>query len=249
MFQLSIITINYNNEAGLIKTLHSLRNQTYKDYEHIIIDGGSTDGSLDTIIENKQHFSYWVSESDKGIYNAMNKGITVAKGNYLYFLNSGDELAENALQNIFENKASDSHFIIGEVMIGNHVFKKKKMLTLFDIFYIGINHQSFFVKKVVFEIVGAYQEKYKITADSIHFISSLLKYNLSYVVLDVLVAIIEPGGVSTNSIDSNMQERYLFLQNEHPVLLNDYKELYRYRKLNIVSRMFNRFKYLMTKNG
>ena len=246
---LSIITVNYNNAPGLQKTIGSVFAQIFKNFEYIIIDGGSTDGSLAIIESVKDKTTYWVSEQDKGIYNAMNKGIAVAKGEYLYFLNSGDELVENALQKIFENKAYDSHFIIGEAKIGNHIFRKQKKLTLFDIFYIGINHQSFFMKKDVFEIAGLYQEKYKITADSLHFISSLLKYNLSYIVLDVLVAIIEPGGVSTNSIDSNMQERYLYLQNEHPVLLNDYKELYRYRKLKIVSRIINTFKYRMTKNG
>lgn len=74
MIKLSIITINYNNVFGLKKTIESVKSQTFQDYEWIVIDGGSTDGSKELIEENKQYFSYWVSEPDKGIYDAMNKG-------------------------------------------------------------------------------------------------------------------------------------------------------------------------------
>ncbi|MFZ3274524.1 MAG: glycosyltransferase, partial [Lutibacter sp.] len=88
---LSIITINFNNLEGLKKTMASVLGQTWKEFEYIIIDGGSTDGSAAYIESQSQHLNYWVSESDKGIYNAMNKGIKVAHGEYLLFLNSGDE--------------------------------------------------------------------------------------------------------------------------------------------------------------
>lgn len=85
----SIITINYNNADGLRRTIESVVNQTYKDIEYIIIDGGSTDGSVDVIKEYGSQIDYWVSEPDKGIYNAMNKGILQAHGEYLNFMNSG----------------------------------------------------------------------------------------------------------------------------------------------------------------
>ena len=86
----SIITINYNNKDGLLKTIESVLCQTYKDFEFIVIDGGSTDGSREIIEKYAGHIDYWVSEPDKGIYNAMNKGIKVAHGDYLNFMNSGD---------------------------------------------------------------------------------------------------------------------------------------------------------------
>ena len=98
--KLSIITINYNNAAGLKKTLDSVAAQTYTDFEHIIVDGASTDGSVDEIIAYSQspianrHKIIWLSEPDTGIYNAMNKGIKKASGDYLLFLNSGDFLVE-----------------------------------------------------------------------------------------------------------------------------------------------------------
>lgn len=93
VIKISIITINFNNSKGLVQTLDSVAQQTYNNYEHIIIDGASTDGSKSIIEQYKNknpHVTYWVSEKDEGIYNAMNKGITHAQGQYLLFLNSGD---------------------------------------------------------------------------------------------------------------------------------------------------------------
>lgn len=95
---LSIITVNLNNNLGLQKTLRSIQSQSYTDYEHIIIDANSTDGSLETIIKyttETSHLSYWISEPDKGIYDGMNKGIAHAKGEYIFFLNSGDFLFDD----------------------------------------------------------------------------------------------------------------------------------------------------------
>ena len=86
----SIITVNYNNLEGLKKTVESVKNQTYQKFEYIVIDGGSYDGSLEFIKDNESLLDYWVSEPDSGVYQAMNKGIEKATGEYLLFLNSGD---------------------------------------------------------------------------------------------------------------------------------------------------------------
>ena len=86
---LSIITINYNDFSGLKKTVESVIKQTYSNFEYVVIDGGSTDESYKYLQEKKDSFSHLVSEKDAGIYNAMNKGIRAAKGEYLLFLNSG----------------------------------------------------------------------------------------------------------------------------------------------------------------
>ena len=88
--KLSVITINYNNAEGLAKTMDSVFRQRFSDFEYIVIDGGSTDGSKDLIVNNQDKIAYWCSEKDSGIYNAMNKGIREASGEYLLFLNSGD---------------------------------------------------------------------------------------------------------------------------------------------------------------
>ena len=101
---LSIITVNFNNNKGLIATLNSIKNQSFTSYEHIIIDACSTDGSKETIIKYSKetsHLAYWVSEKDSGIYDGMNKGIEHASGEYLYFLNSGDCLIKDVLRHFF----------------------------------------------------------------------------------------------------------------------------------------------------
>lgn len=90
----SIITINYNNCEGLEKTIQSVIEQSYKGYEYIVIDGGSTDGSIDIIKKYEPSITFWVSEKDSGIYNAMNKGIRHSTGEYLNFMNSGDTFYE-----------------------------------------------------------------------------------------------------------------------------------------------------------
>ena len=93
--KLSIITINFNDAKGLEKTIQSVINQTYKDFEYIVVDGASTDGSVDVIKKYSNKLTHWVSEPDTGIYNAMNKGTRMASGEYCLYLNSGDFLADN----------------------------------------------------------------------------------------------------------------------------------------------------------
>ncbi|WP_291275238.1 glycosyltransferase, partial [Flavobacterium sp.] len=101
MNMISVITVNYNNDNGLKKTIESVINQTYKNFEFIIIDGGSTDQSSEIIKNYQDKINYWVSEPDKGVYSAMNKGIKVANGDFLIFMNSGDVfINENVLQNV-----------------------------------------------------------------------------------------------------------------------------------------------------
>jgi glycosyltransferase involved in cell wall biosynthesis len=99
---ISIITINYNNLNGLRKTVESVIQQSYKSFEYIVIDGNSNDGSKEYLLSLKKEFAYFISETDSGIYNAMNKGLKQAKGQYLLFLNSGDCIAEkNSLEKIY----------------------------------------------------------------------------------------------------------------------------------------------------
>ena len=112
--KLSIITINYNNLEGLKRTYESVVSQTCQDFEWIIIDGGSTDGSKEFIEEHRDKFAYWCSEPDKGIYNAMNKGISKAKGEYLNFMNSGDEYADERVIEEFIDTKWEEDVILGD---------------------------------------------------------------------------------------------------------------------------------------
>src|SRR5574344_2795323 len=114
MPKFSIITINRNNKNGLEKTTKSIISQLFTDYEFIVIDGGSTDGSADVIRKYATHITYWISEPDKGIYNAMNKGITHAYGDYLNFMNSGDCFHSPAVLDEINRQLHDEDILIGK---------------------------------------------------------------------------------------------------------------------------------------
>ena len=156
MQKLSIITVNLNNAIGLRKTIESVVNQTFTDFEYIIIDGGSTDGSVDVIREYSEKITYWVNEPDKGIYNAMNKGIKIAKGEYLQFLNSGDFLIDNrVLKSIFDLERNED-VLYGEAVLGDNLEKKIKFPPspkIIDHEYFWTNtltHQSTLIKRTLF---------------------------------------------------------------------------------------------------
>lgn len=171
--KLSVITINLNNKDGLKKTIESIVSQNFSDYEFIVIDGESTDGSVDIIKQYEDKITYWVSEKDTGVYNAMNKGIKQAKGEYYYFLNSGDKLvSDNVFSTIFENNPHDS-FICGN-FIAEHKgdlqkdesYKNRNWnFSLYDLYAGFLCHQAFFIKADNFEKYGLYDEDYKIVSD------------------------------------------------------------------------------------
>ena len=168
---LSIITINYNNREGLQRTIDSVVSQTFTDYEWIVIDGDSTDGSRELIEQYADHFAYWCSEPDKGIYNAMNKGISHAKGMWLQFLNSGDWLYENTtLEKVFA-KEHEADVLYGDAII---VYKNNYQLPThfpekISLSYIighPLRHQATFYKDSIFHN-NKYDESYKIISDAV----------------------------------------------------------------------------------
>ena len=161
--KLSIITINLNNDTGLKKTIESVINQTLKNFEFIIIDGGSTDRSVELIKEYAGQINYYVSEPDKGIYNAMNKGIRQTHGEYCFFLNSGDYFVkENVLEKVFNN-IFDEDVVFGNLLVclnGKLVGKRrsKERLTFLDVYSGLIKHQASFIKRQLFDKFGLYNE-------------------------------------------------------------------------------------------
>ena len=126
--KLSIITINYNNLEGLKKTYESVVCQTWTDYEWIIIDGGSTDGSREFIEEHQDKFAYWCSEPDKGVYNAMNKGIAKAQGEYLNFMNSGDRFYDHQTLNEVFSSGFQEDILYGNELQYNEMNVIKDLL-------------------------------------------------------------------------------------------------------------------------
>lgn len=203
--KLSIITVNLNNLEGLKRTYESIVSQTFKNYEWLVIDGGSTDGSKEFIEQHQDKFSYWCSEPDKGIYNAMNKGIVRAKGEYLNFMNSGDCFAsENTLTEVFCTPQT-ADILYGYMLVstinGNVFFMRsmKEELHWYDLYTSTLPHQSSFIKRVLFEKIGLYDENFKIGSDARWFITAFIKYGVSYKFIPRKIAIFEGGGISSTS--------------------------------------------------
>lgn len=205
--KLSIITVNLNNIEGLKKTYESVVSQTFTDYEWLVIDGGSTDGSREFIEQHQDKFAYWCSEPDKGIYNAMNKGIAKAKGEYLNFMNSGDCFAyKNTLARVFAI-GRDEDIIYGLVTNG-HINGSiitnptQEKIFWYDLFPVAIHHQSSFIRRKLFNIVGLYEEDLKITADIRWFAIAILNYGATYKYIPVKIAVYEGGGISTGTVSA-----------------------------------------------
>lgn len=199
--KLSVITINYNNVKGLKKTIDSVINQTYKDFEYIVIDGASNDGSIDIIKEYKSKIDYWVSEKDKGIYNAMNKGILAAKGNYLLFLNSGDCLVSNKILATAASYLGQYSILYGDGVITGEgdkeiLIKIPDQLTLKHFTRASLFHPSTFIKRELFDTYGLYNEKNKIVSDWEFFLKTIVVNNVSAKKIDLVVSKAEDGGMS-----------------------------------------------------
>jgi glycosyltransferase involved in cell wall biosynthesis len=235
---LSIITVNLNNKTGLQRTMDSVFQQTFTDFEFIIMDGGSTDGSKELIEKSADKLSYWVSEKDKGIYNAMNNGIAQTQGAYILFINSGDELID---KNILSNVVSD---LTGEDFIyGNVLFVKPDNSTYnsgfpakltFDFFVnYTLAHPATFIKTSLIKAMGGYDETLQICADWKFFMEAVFKRNVSYKMINKIIAKFYLDGISSHEANATLisSERESVLQKEFPAFLEMYNELKDLRKL------------------
>jgi glycosyltransferase involved in cell wall biosynthesis len=271
--KLSIITINFNNEAGLKKTIKSVASQTFHDYEYIIIDGGSTDGSVDIV---KQYANtplpcgeglgerfYWISEPDKGIFNAMNKGILQAKGEFCYFLNSGDCLYANDLLSVVFQENYEEDIITGNFIEqyknktvlkkGRAYFREQegKSLTLFDFFCGSLSHQATFIRKRLFDEYGLYDENYKTASDWLFFFKTIGLYSVKVKYIDVNIVYFDMNGVSNIRYNFSHQEKMTALEDLlPPAIFEDYKHfqkmerdfhnLSQYKLFYLVARLINK---------
>lgn len=206
--KLSIITINYNNSSGLLKTINSVVNQSCTEFEYVIIDGGSTDGSLEHIEKNTSKITYWISEPDKGIYSAMNKGILASSGEYLLFLNSGDVLYDTKVVESVVDSLCEADFIIGKIEFENthEVNTLPQDLSLLRFMEKSIPHPSTFIKRSVM-LKYMYDETLRIVSDWKFFMQSLIFDNASYRYLDAIIVLFETSGISSTNIESVELER------------------------------------------
>ena len=259
--KLSIITINYNNAEGLRKTLASVAAQTYPNIEHIIVDGNSTDGSVDVIREYESTLASrlspfasslkWLSEPDKGIYNAMNKGIRMATGDYCQFLNSGDILINaNCTQQMVKQllKINNDRTAPLGVIYGN---MKKEMpdgkiqhdacnggnaVTL-NMFYRGcLNHSPAYICRDLFDKYGLYDETLRICSDWKFYLQSLVLGDESVEYANIDMTLFDMTGISETNKDLLNEERNRLLSELIPAgILKDYDEFHfpmiQYRRL------------------
>jgi len=172
----SVITVILNSKNDLIETINSLRSQKFKNFEYIVIDGDSIDGTKDIINQNLDIISNYVSEKDSGIYDAINKGVGLASGSYIGVLNAGDKFTPDGLEIINKYLFNDEHdFIFGSVMkkVIRYGYRKNRILWNFD-FY-SSHSSGFFIKNESHKIVGLYNLKYPISADYDFFYRMIVK--------------------------------------------------------------------------
>lgn len=227
---LTIITINYNNKAGLIKTFDSIKNQTWKNFEYIVVDGGSTDGGRE-IIEQNSDISQWLSEKDSGVYNAMNKGIRMATGKYIIFMNSGDFFFCNTvLEKVAHQFESETDILYGDSVYFNddgyhRIESPPKKITFGFMYSGGINHQAAFIKRQLFTDYFLYNEDYKICADWEFFIVAICLYNVSYKHLEETICYYDFSGISAKpeNLAVYFKEREITLQKYFSAFLEDLK--------------------------
>ena len=224
----SIITINYNNKEGLEKTINSLLGQTFQDYQFVIIDGGSTDGSVDVIKKYAAHIDYWVAEPDKGRYKAMNKGIKQATGDYLNFMNSGDtfhssRVLEDIAQMNFDEDIITGGFYDSEKKV-RHIIKPQEV-TLLTILKNTFNHQATFYKKELFQ-KRQYDENYIIQSDAKFNYLSIIYDNCSVRITDYIVADYDFNGISSNLAIVDKEWDQLLAELFPPRILEDYKLMF-----------------------
>ena len=204
MPKLSIITINYNNRIGLLDTFNSVFSQTFTDFEYIVIDGDSDDGSIDLIKTSTDKISLWVSEKDRGIYHAMNKGIAQATGDYLLFLNSGDILdSVDVIQRMFKDEDGNVDLLYGDLRRkfpnGNTDIVLMPDELSFEYLLEGVlAHPATFISRRVFEKFGNYREDLKIVSDWAFTLKVFSKYSPSYKHKDIIVSSFNMDGISSD---------------------------------------------------
>ena len=233
---LSIITINRNNAAGLEKTMQSVLSQTSTDFEYVVVDGASTDASVDVIKRLAPGFGdrlKWVSEPDKGIYNAMNKGIGMAAGEYIEILNSGDSLAaKDVVEKMYAAVEKEGH---PSILYGNmlkdfpdgRVHRDKGFagedITLLSLYIGTLNHSPAYIRRSLFDKYGLYDESLKIDSDWKWYLQAIVFGEEKPVYSDIDVTLFDMTGISETNKELTKAEREQVLRElVRPTVLADY---------------------------
>ncbi|GAT62867.1 glycosyltransferase family 2 protein [Paludibacter jiangxiensis] len=224
---LSVITINKNNASGLKRTLQSVLMQTFTEFEYIIVDGVSTDSSLEVIQESeikRNDIEYkWISEPDTGVFQAMNKGIQQATGEYLLFLNSGDFLVnEKVLETVFK-KHHSADFLLGQCNISDkgkviHITTPPAKFTFGYLYEHNIAHQATFIARRMFEQHGLYREDFRYNADIEFWYRTIILQACSTETLDIVISDYNLGGISSQECETETYKKEIAEIYSHPLL-------------------------------
>ena len=240
----SIITVNYNNKEGLRKTIESVIHQTFSDFEFIVIDGGSTDGSVEVLKEYDAQIDYWVSEPDGGIYQGMNKGIKKAIGDYLNFMNSGDCFYATDILEKVSHYNSKADFIVGKDYHYNtetrqgHASIQPPRTTMIHFFVATLDHQSTFVKRELFKD-SLYDESHRLVSDWIFYTEKIVKEQKQVQFIPDIICRREEGGLSEQQREKNRKEINEYLHQLLPYgVYKDYDTLSKLDKTSLY-RLFD----------
>jgi len=237
----SIITVVYNGELTIEKSIQSVQNQSYGNVEHIIIDGGSTDKTVEFIKNYNDVIYYWTSEPDKGIYDAMNKGLKIAQGDFIAILNSDDYYLPNAIElSIQEIEETNSDYSFAEV---RYINSKAKICPISPLEQNKIYqemlypHVSAVISKKIYDEVGYFDTNFKIAGDHDMALRIHLN-NYKYCYVSEVIAELERGGVSSSN-ESNKESLAVVVKNGKSKIgayLTYYKQLIKVHLIKILSK-------------
>lgn len=210
---LTIVTVTYNSAATLRDTLRSVRDQSFRDYEHLIVDGGSTDGTIEILTEAGETIR-WISEPDRGIYDAMNKGIRLARGNWIHLLNSDDyynanDVLARIVPRLVEGSVNYCDLVRAEPD-GSRVLQRynfKKWPLYFSAY---LPHPSLIVSARQYAELGPYDTTFRVAADHDMILRLVKRYPANHIPVDMTV--MRQSGVSATNLDWSMREFGMVLQ-------------------------------------
>ena len=255
--RLSIITINRNNAEGLKKTIESVLAQIFTDFEYIVVDGASTDDSVEIIKQYNdsgiEHYT-WISEQDTGVYQAMNKGIRMASGEYLLFLNSGDFLVNKYVLNDVFKSIHTADLLLGLCNISEngkviHTTSPPQKVTFGHLYGAGLAHQATFIKRELFKKYGYYREDFRYNSDIEFWYRTIILQFSTTETLTIIISDYNTDGISSKESGSKAYQNEMAEIYSHPLLqlfVPDYEALIEEKKEMQILYWYKEKRFLYT---
>lgn len=212
--RLTIVIATYNPGGALEETLRSVYSQTFRDFEIVVVDGGSSDGTLEVLWSDGGRIGYWISEPDEGVYDAYNKGIDLARGEWVYFIGAGDVLADDqVLERVFSSSIPGD-LVYADVLLGKGGERYDGRFGRFKLCRRNICHQSIFYRRALFRDLGKFETRYRVQADRAFNMRCFGDRRVRPVYLDMVVAVFQKGGLSDSGPDREFDADRLSLIRE-----------------------------------